>query len=100
MILGAGIGLVASISFLILFGYGVSGVLALRNGIDLTYFLFPLFGILSVTWSTTPWGMLITGFAVVLNCAAYVAAGLVVRVGLRVLRKMSQEFSDMPLRHK
>ncbi len=70
---------------LTLMGLGVSGVLG-----DLTYVIWPSSVILLVTWRTTPLGIAVTAFSVLLNCASYVAVAL---LGRTLIRSAARVFS-------
>jgi hypothetical protein len=76
--LGVAIGLMVSGSVLALLWFGVSGVLEVGHT-DLMYVLWPSSLVLVGGWHTTPFGILITIFAIVTNCFLYAAVTLLLR---------------------
>ena len=82
--IGASVGLATCAAVMALMWYGVSGVLYLGHT-DFMYVLWPSSLILVGGWRTTPFGIAITTFSVLVNCATYAAAGILLRWGIQSL---------------
>ena len=85
--LGALTGLLVSLAILTLMWFGVSGVLHTGRA-DLMYIFWPSSIVLLTSWRTTPVGITITLFSVIVNCVLYGGAALIVRFLVRQVAKL------------
>ena len=83
-LIGGAVGLVLSIATLVFLAWGVPAVL-LSGDLDWIHVLWPSSRMLVVGWRTTTVGILITLYAVAINCLTYAAMGMGLRVILQSL---------------
>ena len=76
------VGLTVSVAILTLLGFGVSGVLTIRN-VDLIYLLWPSSLMLTTGWRTTVPGIALTIVSVFANCLTYLVIAVLLRAILR-----------------
>lgn len=84
--IGGTIGLTVSSIVLILLWAGVLGALRL-NGVNLVYVVWPSWVMLTLDWCCTVPGILITASSVAINCLIYIAIALLLRAGVRAIRR-------------
>jgi hypothetical protein len=83
LIVGGIVGLLVSSAVLALFWFGVAGVLVIGKT-DLMYVFWPASVMLVVGWHSTIHGMMITAFAVAINCLLYMAVAYFLRAMVRL----------------
>ena len=89
LLIGALFGLATSGAVLTLEWFGVSGVLhANATGTDWKLVFWPAFVMLLVGWYSTIPGLIITVFAVAINCVLYMAIAYALWQLARLLRKL------------
>jgi len=85
LLIGISLGLATSGAVLTLMWFDVAGVLYV-NGVDLMRLFWPSSVMLLITWRSTPHGVMITIFAVAINCLLYMAIGYALLFFVRVVR--------------
>jgi hypothetical protein len=78
IVIGSAFGLIAACTVMVLFWYGVSGILVWGQ-IDFMYVLWPVSVILPGDWHRTIPGLIMTALLVMINCLTYSAFALLLR---------------------
>jgi hypothetical protein len=86
VLIGGIVGLIVPAIVLTLLWFGIAGDVIAGN-LNLTYVLWPSYGMLVGGWRSTVPGVMITLSSVAINCLIYILIALLLRTGIREIRK-------------